>query len=339
MKLRQSNIELLRILSMMAVIMVHLDGASVGLPTPGSITDITGADAWRIVVESITIVGVNCFTLISGYFGIRARLRGLITFTLTCLFYSVIIYSLQAALEPQTWSWERWIESWMVFTHTDLWYVPAYLVLYLLSPMLNAATAALTPRQSALWIGLFVLFNVWGGWLWGMGFNPTGYTPVQLIMMYLIGRHIATERDRMERNRRRTRFFSIAAWGISTLLTAIVAIWMEPTKAYAYNAPWVLISSVAVFTFFTTIRIHSQAVNFLARGAFAAYLIHKNPIVWVRLIRPAANDVWDYGSLLLYSAFCLSLTLTIYLISCVADALRRRLFNAVSQAAESRVRL
>ena len=31
---RLSNIELLRILAMMAVIVVHLDGASLGLPTP-----------------------------------------------------------------------------------------------------------------------------------------------------------------------------------------------------------------------------------------------------------------------------------------------------------------
>ena len=62
---RQSNIEFLRILSMMAVITVHLDGASLGLPTPGSLGGTSASDAWRIAVESITIVGVNCFTVIS----------------------------------------------------------------------------------------------------------------------------------------------------------------------------------------------------------------------------------------------------------------------------------
>lgn len=70
---RQSNIELLRIVSMLLILIVHIDGASLGLPQPmGDITSITTRDWWRLIVESISIIGVNCFVLILGYFGIRA---------------------------------------------------------------------------------------------------------------------------------------------------------------------------------------------------------------------------------------------------------------------------
>ena len=69
---RQSNMELLRIVAMLAVIAVHLDGASLGLPSPqANISLLSRDDWWRLAMEAVTIVGVNCFTLISGYFGIR----------------------------------------------------------------------------------------------------------------------------------------------------------------------------------------------------------------------------------------------------------------------------
>lgn len=87
---RQSNIELLRIVAMLAVIAVHLDGASLGLPHPVyDMSSLCARDWWRLFVEAITIVGVNCFTLISGYFGIRSSVRGFAVFSLQCIFYSV----------------------------------------------------------------------------------------------------------------------------------------------------------------------------------------------------------------------------------------------------------
>lgn len=48
--LRKSNIELLRIVSIVMVLIVHLDGASLGLPEPmGNITAVSGRDWWRLV--------------------------------------------------------------------------------------------------------------------------------------------------------------------------------------------------------------------------------------------------------------------------------------------------
>lgn len=330
---RQSNIELLRIISMMAVILVHLDGASLGLPTPGGISDCTASDAWRIVTESITIIGVNCFTLISGYFGIRARLSGLLRFTLMCIFYAVGIY-LAANLflifvqhqQPQFF-WKGLLESVMVYTHTDLWYVPAYLLLYLLSPMINAAVDSLPLNKFRLWLALFILANVWCGWLWEGGFNPSGYTAFQLIMMYLIGRYLALRfRDGMPR---RMRVVSISVYVASTLLTAVIALWMKPGMVYAYNAPWVIISSVALFLFFTTLRIRSGAINTLATGAFAAYLIHKNPLIWGNFIKPTALDYWADGSLWQYTIFCLVFASLIYLVSTAVELVRQALAKRI----------
>lgn len=336
---RQSNIELLRILSMMAVITVHLDGASLGLPTPGSLAGTSASDAWRIAVESITIVGVNCFTLISGYFGIRARVAGFLKFTLMCMFYSVGIYTAFAIYAPSAWSWKGWFESWMVFSHTDLWYVPAYMLLYLLSPMLNSAISSISRQQFRLWLGLFVIANIWCGWLWEGNFNPTGYTVIQLIMMYLIGRYISLERDVIKAARKKIRFLSAAVYGTATAVTALLAVWLPPTMVYAYNSPWVIVSSVSLFICFLTLRVQSETINNLAKGAFAAYLIHKNPLIWGNIVRPIAVRVWNLGSLTGYTVFCMAFTAAIYLTSSAADFIRRQLFGKIETLLDNKVKI
>lgn len=336
---RQSNIELLRILSMAAVIMVHLDGASVGLPTPGSLSGATAADWWRIIVESVTIIGVNCFTLISGYFGIHARFSKLLKFTLMCMFYAVGIFTIYAFFKPQIWSWTEWIESWMVFTHTDLWYVPAYLILFLLSPMLNAATDTLSLRGFGLWLSLFVAANVWCGWLWGASFNANGYTPAQLIMMYLIGRFISRWIKECMPPRKRLQIIAGFTYIAMVAVTALLAIWMKPLAVYAYNSPWVIVSSIAAFLFFTTVRLQSKTINAFAKGAFAAYLIHKNPLVWGNIIRPTALQFWDMDSLWVYTAFTLLFTSVVYTASAAVDAVRTVLFRKVETLIDNKVKV
>lgn len=82
MKQRNSAIEMLRILSMMMVLMVHFVGATFGLPTREQLYALDSGDLWKDVLESLSIVGVNCFVLISGYYGIKATRRRLLDFTL-----------------------------------------------------------------------------------------------------------------------------------------------------------------------------------------------------------------------------------------------------------------
>ena len=134
---RQSNLELLRIVSMLFIIMLHIGAASIGLPAPLQTT--TSRDIWVLIVESFSIIGVNCFALISGYFGIKASWRSFARFTLLCVVYAVSIYTFLAVLDLVPWSWNTWIKKWLVYTHSELWYVPAYLGLFLLSPFLNQA--------------------------------------------------------------------------------------------------------------------------------------------------------------------------------------------------------
>lgn len=341
LKERESNLEALRIVSMMMVVLVHIDGASLGLPSiKGDLQALTSRDVWRLVVESITIIGVNCFTLISGYFGIKLRLKGVLSFLFQCVFYSVLIASLAPGLLGIEFSWKEWGESWLVLSHTDLWYVPAYFCLMLLSPLLNAGVDKLSRREFVWILGIFLLFNIWSGWWWEGSFNPTGYTVMQLILMYLIGRFIrkiieakeitGEEDPRLTPRHTALRRIHLGRWGFGGYVSAtgmvfLSSLYLEPVKAFAYNSPMVILASVSFFILFLSFRFHSRGVNYIARSAFAVYLIHKAPEIWGNFMRPEIYNLWQSQSLLAFTFAAIAITIGIYLLAMLIDPIRHYL--------------
>lgn len=73
---RQSNFELLRLFAMFLVLVVHSDFWILGRPTATCLIEMPVQSFTKVMVESIAIVCVNCFILISGWFGIKATWRG-----------------------------------------------------------------------------------------------------------------------------------------------------------------------------------------------------------------------------------------------------------------------
>lgn len=322
---RQSNIELFRIVSMLMILGVHIDGASLGLPElHGKLDAVSGRDVWKLIVEALTIIGVNCFTLISGYFGIRLRWKGVGVYLFQCVFYAVGIYTAALIFGPPIFTWKGWWESWLVLTHTDLWYVPAYFFLMLLSPFINAGCEALGRRRALVVVAVFTAYNIWAGWWWKGGFNPTGYTVAQLIMVYMIGRIIFLYQDVINRimSRRALLWISFFSYLTLSLITSYYACW-DPVRAYAYNSPVVILASVSLFICFNSMRIQSGAINYVAQSAFAVYLIHKAPEIWGGIMKPGVLTLWNSLTLFEFTLAALVLMVIIYALAMVADAVRR----------------
>lgn len=322
MKERDSNFEALRVVAMCMVVVLHLDGAAVGLPTPAGPWAAQARDWWRLAVEAGAIVGVNCFTIISGYFGIRLSWRSVARFLGVCAFYSVGVTTVVMLMKGE-WHWGRWGEAWMVLTHTDLWYVPAYFGLCLLAPLLNAGLDALSRRQLTWTVAAFVAFNCYCGWWHGGRFNPTGYTIVQLVMMYMIGGYMRRYVD-FHRDAVRLRTWAAAVYVWMAMAVTFMGLFCRSAFTFAYNSPLVMAESVGLFIVFGTLHLRSMLVNRLAAGAFAVYLIHKHPMIWGDYLRPLMNRLWHTTTLAEYTALCLLITAGIYLACAGIDHLRRR---------------
>ena len=325
MRQRQAGFELLRIVSMLMVLLVHADGAALGLPEPdGDIDTLNARDIWRLAVESFAIIGVNCFTLISGYFGIRLRVRNATSFRFQCMFYSIGIYLALSVARPGNFSWHGFAGSFMILSHTDLWYVPAYFLLMLLSPLLNAGIENLSRTTFLSTLGLFIAYNLWCGWWWHGSFNPTGYTTMQLIMMYLTGRAISLYAPAIS-----TRT-AVSLYIVSLATLFISSLFLSSLTAFAYNSPAVMAASISFFLIFRNLKFQSQTICRLAASAFSVYLIHKAPPIWGGIIKPTVIQLWHSQSLTFFTMCIAAGIVAIYLACSCVDALRRIIFDRLA---------
>ena len=90
-KERSSNFELLRIIAMVLVLIIHV---LICLPRPTNslvVEEPYKALAFYLT-DSISIICVNIFVLISGWFGINLKLRKLNSLLFQILFFGIFIW-------------------------------------------------------------------------------------------------------------------------------------------------------------------------------------------------------------------------------------------------------
>ena len=108
-----------------------------------------------------------------------------------------------------------------------------------------------------------------------------------------------------------------------------MAVYMPPLQAFAYNSPFVLLLTVSFFLIFLSFDFTSRPVNYMARSAFAVYLIHKAPLVWGNIMRPAVIYLWNSLSLPLFTLAAAGVITGFYLVAVAIDPLRRWMFDTL----------
>ena len=166
---RQSNFELLRIIAMLLVLVVHADFLANGTPSSHEfISDPLNAFT-RTVIQSIAIVCVNVFVLISGWFGIKPSLKGISSFIFQCLFFYVGIYIINVLFFKAPVSIIELRKCLFFAPESGLWFVLAYVMLYILSPILNTFINSIPKIQYKRFLMYFIVFQ---SFIWMGGVRP-----------------------------------------------------------------------------------------------------------------------------------------------------------------------
>ena len=137
-KQRLSNIEFLRLLAMLYVLIVHADFSTFGAPTMEGLAVRPVGVFVQYWFECFAICCVDVFVLISGWFGIRFSLNKLWAFLFQVVFYSLGLFLLAVAVTPHKALTLEGLKSIFLFNGSDYWFIKAYLILMVLAPMLNA---------------------------------------------------------------------------------------------------------------------------------------------------------------------------------------------------------
>lgn len=325
---RLSNIELLRMLAMFLVLLVHADFFSLGSPSANEIQHKTADAFLRIFFESISIVCVNVFVLISGWFGIKPSFKGLCNFLYQCLFFLIGLYLITVLIGVNKLSSEGLAGC--IFATRLNWFIKAYLLLYFLSPVLNAFVKTATQRTFKLVLISFFTFTCTYAWLGAADFMHNGYSTLFFIGLYLLARYTRLYEPKWSQHKPRKYFAVYSACVL--FVTAIVFTYPYlfdkyiPINFYSYICPTSIIGAVCLLLGFTKFKLQNRFVNWCGISCFAVFLIHVSP-----------STLWHFKDLFVYLHSHCSVALfwpitfavltTIFIVAILIDKIRIMTFN------------
>lgn len=324
---RSSNFELLRICCMLMIISGHVIGVH---DTPFSLKNPD--EIIKLLFYGGFLVAANAFVLISGYFGIKFMKERLISLILQVVFYSVALLLFAIAIGWHMFLPKKDILLLFPILFKQYWFITCYVMLYIISPLLNKWAASLDKNdyKNFLFAGFLIIY-VWPTISFLVNapqfINDAGYGIINFSYLYMLGyflRHHYIEQHS-------------ASWYWGGYFLVVVILFLcqaglsfllgfEFTSWFSYNTVFIFIGAVCFFMAFKNIKIQSSFINKLAKPCLAVYLIHKHPLIWGNFC--SLIDVNSYHGLNFIFLF-FTLPIAIYLFCVVIEYCRLWLMQPV----------
>ena len=189
-KVRQSNFELLRILCMLGVLCNHT--------LQHVYTDLNSAVNYpvhhaQVFLMSMSIIAVNCFVLISGYFRIKQSWKGFLNLFTQCAFYALICSVIGVALNEVSLI-DALKRTVFALSESGMWFIVAYFGLYLIAPILNAGYANLEESKKTPMFLLMLALDVYLGYMHqNTEVSVDGYHVIHFIVLYYVGCYLSEQ--------------------------------------------------------------------------------------------------------------------------------------------------
>lgn len=328
-KPRQSNLELLRILAILMVVMGHFIRQS------GLLESETGTnEALNVFLGSGARIAVNIFVLIGSWFMVDSAFKPgkAIKLYLATAFYCIPITLLMACLGAAGGA-RNILQGLLPFFGRPVWFASAYISLIILTPFLNKAFLLPPKRQTCLVGVLFVLYCVVStipsfstidyiadfSWFcvlylavgWAKGNDILGKVNVSKWVYALMAILI---------------YAGMCFAVRSALLGWVANYWLDNIRTLPNLA-----CAFCLFVFFIKTDIGSiRLINFLARSVFAVYIVHQVPAFrefeWKVICRA---DLISGLSPSIYAMSILGVALAVFTAVTLIDSLRLALFSVI----------
>lgn len=273
MRERKSGLELLRIISILMIICIH----AFGLLLDVKISPIGMKTTFFI--NSVCNIGVSCFVLISGYFGVKRDFRKILRLELMVIFFSLCTTAVLAAAFPETYRggelFELLIKSCIPVISRKHWFYTCYICLLLFSPWLNDALDRMTKRQhEGLLLTMFILFSVCPSFFYFEIMQDGGKGLMNMVLMYVMGRYIRKYADFMMERWKGCAVFAVLAAICYFSITHQISIGGIRHSFTKDNSIVNVGMSVVLLYLFKDMKWHSKAVNRIAVDIFGIYILN-----------------------------------------------------------------
>jgi len=343
---RMPNIELLRIIAMLMIMVLHYmnQGKILNHVKPGQ-----GGYYLIWVIEGICYISVNCYMIISGFFGWKSEFRWkrILNLYAEVWFYTILLTIAAVVTGLETVTPGRILELLPVLSRNN-WYVTVYFAICILMPILNTAVRTLSRKAiRSVIVVLFILFSVVPTLLFPA--DPfgiaSGSSILWYVFVYLTGAYIGKYGFHIPK-------YLYLLMGVSVLVIPASKFLVDYCQRrygilsgygyfmYRYNSIPAFLASVAFFMMFlkidnSKIRM-AETVNRIGGTTFGIFYIHSFVLIrdhlWVGLGSLRYENPYR---LLLWGGMII---IAVFAVCCVIDLSRKQLFllfdSCLTRAAE-----
>ena len=343
-KKRNANIELLRMISMFMVVLLHALGKGNLLVNLSDNHGVNAVIAWGI--ESLSLSAVNIFILISGYFLINSTFKIGRVIELVCetIFYSLgaflicLLFGIETGEKINTY----FLLHTVFPVHMDLfWFLTAYIVIYILQPVISAGAKNITEKQFKTTLIVLVIFECLFKSFLPFRFEEDqfGYNVLWFLIMFLIGAYFRLYGFKYLNSAKK----GFCLYALASLLifaeNAAIDFVINKTGhlteiegvSTEYNHIFVLLAAIGIFAAFVNMKEREGAfariVCFLSPMSLGVYLLHENLSLrynwqkWLGIYDSLGMPVYMFLPRLFLAA------LIIYIAGTVVDFVRIKLFE------------
>lgn len=324
---RQSNFEVLRIILILFILALHYLNSNYGgaLNTKNISNKEINYYIIRII-ESLCIIAVNCFVLITGYFSYKQtkiKIKKIMDIFLIVFFYNTLIYIIMCVTKIITFSNDTFKMYLSTFYKSGLWFITIYIILVLLIPFINIVINRISKKSMKILIGImFVAFSIFPTFLANTTVKDNGYGIINFVMLYLIGAYI----NKYKANKKNIFMYLLVyiAMAGCTYYVSIKNILVA--GAFHYNTVFNIIGSTSFFLMFTKINIKSRLINKISKHTLSIYIIHANNFIIKRIYQNLlkSNLFWKSEFIVIH----LLVSIMIIFIACLfIDIIREFIFK------------
>lgn len=296
-KERNYGIDLLRLISMLMVVTLHVLGYGGVL---NSVVPFTVKSEVFWTLEIICFGAVNIYAIISGLVGYRSahKSRSLIYLCLQMLFFSVVITAIDGfMLVRQGVALNFEYVFFNLFPSIKVqWYFSAYFCLFFFMPLLDKLIDT-APKRTLKIAALFsfIIFCCYTQYYTQISGLRAGYSLLWLALLYAVGAYMA-KYDPLKKWKIwqcLLVFFACIAVTVASRIT--IGILTQNYYGFAkrfdilvsYTSPTIVLGSIFMVSAFSKLnfkrKIPKKIILFLAPLAFGVYLIHCHPLVSTKM--------------------------------------------------------
>ena len=181
-KKRTSNIELLKVIAMIIIVLAHNTPVANNVKLRGELEFLIDGNLatanWQELIVDIGIYfsqfAVCIFFVCSVWFLVDSKAvkpRKILYMWVDLFFFSVVYAVVIKIIYPEM-TWETFIKSFFPFSTNETWYISCYVLLYAIHPLLNVVIYGIAKRTLLLSVmitsvlyGVIMFFVPGGGWI------------------------------------------------------------------------------------------------------------------------------------------------------------------------------